>query len=182
MPKAEMARTRTSAAGISSNPGFTLIELVVVIALLAMAALLVFPRLPDTGTAALKGSARSIASTIRYLFDRGAETGRPYRLRFTIGSSEARVAEIRPDGVEIEPSDPFLSRRIIADGVTVTDLQTPRAGKTTAGEVALDFAPAGVAEPATIHLRGGDGGEMTVTVFPYGKRVTVVEGYRELAP
>lgn len=170
---------RTSATGISGNPGFTLIELVVALALLAMAVMLVFPRLPDTGGAALKRSARTVASTIRYLFDRVSETGTPYRLTFTVGSNRATVAEIRPDGSEAAPGDPFFSRRIIAEGVVVTDLQTPRSGKVTTGDMAIDVAPSGVAEPTMIHLKGVDGQEMTVTVFPYGKRVVVGEGRRE---
>lgn len=174
-----MGRTRISAAGTSSSSGFTLVELVVVVTLLAMAALLVFPRLPDTGGAALKGSARSVAATVRYLFDRVAETGRPHRLRFTVGTGEVRIAELRSDGMESAPTDPFLSRQVIADGVVVKDLQTPRLGKVSDGQVALDVGPAGIAEPATIHLLSIGGKEMTLEISPYARRVIVTEGYRE---
>jgi len=165
---------------VADSAGFTLIELVVVLAILAMTTLLVWPRLPDTRAAALKGSARALATTVRYVGDQVITTRLPHRLRITPGSGEIRVVTIPPGGTESRPSDTFFNRRILADGVTVVDVQIPRLGTVSTGEVLLDFGPAGLADIATIHLRESGGDQMTVTIFPFGSRVKVQEGYQEV--
>ncbi|MSM40192.1 MAG: prepilin-type N-terminal cleavage/methylation domain-containing protein [Geobacter sp.] len=159
--------------------GFTLIELVVVLAILALVTLLVIPRLPDSQGTALKGSARALATTLRYLQDQVATTRQLYRLRLTPGTGEIRVAVVSSDGTESDPRDPFFSGPILREGVTITDVQTPRLGTVSSGVVTMDIGPAGLAEVATIHLRGGNGGQMTVVALSYGGRVTVGEGYLE---
>jgi len=164
---------------LASAHGFTLIELVVVLALLALVTLLVVPRLPDSQTTTLKGSARSLASTLRYLQDQVATTRQLYRLRLAPGTGEIRVTVVSPNGTESAPQDSFFSGPILHEGVTITDVQTPRLGTVSSSEVTMDIGPAGLAEVATIHLRGGNGGQMTVVALSYGGRVTVGEGYLE---
>lgn len=164
---------------LASAHGFTLIELVVVLTLLALVTLLVVPRLPDSQGTTLKSSARTLASTLRYLQDQVATTRQLYRIRLTPGTGEIRVTVVSSGGTESQPSDPFFSGPILREGITIADVQTPRLGTVTSGEVTMDIGPAGLAEVATIHLRGGNGGQMTVVALSYGGRVTVGEGYLE---
>ena len=174
-----MARTLTSATGTFNRNGFTLIELVVVLVILAMVTLLVWPRLPDTRAAALKSSARNMATTIRYLEDQVIATRQPFRLRLSPGTGDVSVTLPQADGTENAPSDPLLSRHPLADGVTIADVQLPRLGTVSTGEVALDFSPAGLTDTVTLHLREAGGGQMTIIAFSYGGRVVVRDGYQE---
>jgi general secretion pathway protein H len=176
MPSSEAMRRKRWA----DSAGFTMIEMVVVLAILAMTTLLVWPRLPDSRAAALKGSARALATTVRYIGDQVTTTRLPHRLKITPGSGEIKVVTIPPGGTESKPGDTFFNRRILADGITVVDVQIPRLGTVTTGEILLDFGPAGLADIAAIHLRGADGEQMTVVIFPFGSRVKVQQGYQEV--
>ncbi len=57
---------------ISCEAGFTLIEIVVVMVIIGMVMMLVLPRLPSSDQENLKISARTLASTIRYMQERAA--------------------------------------------------------------------------------------------------------------
>jgi general secretion pathway protein H len=52
--------------------GYTLIEIAIVMAIIGMVMLLVVPRLPSSDQENLKISARTLASTLRYLQERAA--------------------------------------------------------------------------------------------------------------
>jgi general secretion pathway protein H len=162
--------------------GFTIIEMVVVLVILAMTALLVLPRLPDTSATRLKTSARTLATTMRYLRDQSAVTRMPHRFRFFPGEGKIALTILPPGGVEKLSEDPFLRKQLLADGITVVDIQLPSLGKISNGEVTVDLGPAGVAEVTTIHLRESGGKQMTVTAFPFGGQIKVEEGYREVSP
>ncbi|MBT0664032.1 type II secretion system GspH family protein [Geobacter pelophilus] len=164
-----------------SQGGFTLIEMVVVLVILAMTMLLVLPRLPDTSGAALKRSARTLASTMRYVRDQVTVTRLVHRLRFLPGEGKITITTLPPGGTETSSQDPFLNRQILVDGVTVSDIEIPRLGKVSSGELIIDIGPAGVADITLIHLKGAEGRQMTVTAFPYGGQVKVEEGYREIS-
>lgn len=159
--------------------GFTLIEMVVVLAILAMTALLVLPRLPDTREASLKSSARALATTIRYVRDQALLKRLPHRLRFTAGEGRIAVTTLPPGGTEAPANDPFLARRILADDITVSDVTTPRLGRVASGEISMDIGLRGIAEATIIHLREPGGKEMTVIAFPFGGQVKVQDGYQE---
>ena len=117
--------------------GFTLIELIVVLLILSMTAALVVPRLPATDSMELKSSARSLASMLRYLGERSVGSKNIYRLHLNISENSLRVTRKLANGDEIPPDDPLLSRKVLAAGIVIADLQTPRLGKVTEGEVLI---------------------------------------------
>jgi len=150
----------------------------VVLVIISLVMMLVIPRLPSSDASKLRSSARSLASTIRYLGE-NAVTGRiPYRMQFNISDATVVVARRTADGGEATPDDVFLNKRIIAEGITIESVQTPRLGIVKEGQVLLDFGPAGVGEFVSIHLQSG-AGKYTVTAFPGSGKVKVFEGYQE---
>jgi general secretion pathway protein H len=165
--------------GTADQDGFTLLELVVVIAILALVTLLVIPRLPAGDAASLRDSARAIATAMRFLTDRAATTRSIYQMRLDLTDSTATIARLNPDGTEASPDDALLARRLIADSVQLEDVVIPRLGKISEGEVLLRFSPAG-SEGAIIHLKGKNKGQYTVMAYPNGK-VTVAADYLEPA-
>ncbi len=159
--------------------GFTLIEMVVVLAILAMVALLVFPRLPSTGATDLRNSARNLAAMIRYVEDKAVTTKSAYRLRVNLSDTRLTVVKI-VDGEEGIDSDPFFSRQILSDGINVEDVTVPRLGKVATGEVSINFGPGGLEDFAVIHLKGNHDSHFTVTAYPQNGKVKVEEGYQEV--
>jgi prepilin-type N-terminal cleavage/methylation domain-containing protein len=165
-------------ASRSTNHGFTLIEMAVVIVIISMVAIIVLPLLPSTGAAELRNSARRLSTVVRYLGDRSVTTKTPYRMRLDL-SDNAVIIKKMVNGEETIPEDPFFSRNILDDGVSIEDVEIQRLGKLGESEVNVDFGFAGLGEFIVIHLKGRKEGHFTVTALPYGGRVEVLEGYQE---
>ena len=164
-----------------ASPGFTLIEMVVIIAILSMMVIIVLPFLPSTDSAKLRGSARRLSTVIRYLGDQSVTTKSPYRMQFDLTDNRLEIKKI-VNGEETAPDDPFFSRKILEDGVSIEDMETPRLGKTNEGIVNADFGVAGLGDFIVIHLKGAEGDHFTVTAFPSGGKVEAKEGYQEITP
>lgn len=163
------------------SDGFTLIELAVVVAILGMVALLVFPRLPSVDAARLRGSARSLAATLRYLEDRAVTTKTGYTLSLNLTEGAVTVMKRLPGGEQVPPDESPPAGRALAEGVSIEDVFTPRSGKRSTGEVSLEFGPGGLQEFAAIHLKSERGGQYTVMAYPASGKVRVFDGYREEA-
>lgn len=162
--------------------GFTLIEIAIVMAIIGMVMLLVIPRLPSSDQENLKISARTLASTLRYLQEKAATSRSGYYLTLAPGTESVKISEIGADGSAGEPSDPLLQKSPVKEGVIVADVRIPRLGKINDGQLRLDIGAAGVRDFVTIHLRSVDGQFRTVMAFPSGGKVKVYEGYLEDPP
>lgn len=162
--------------------GFTLIELVVVLAIIGMVLALVSPRLPSSEEENLKISARTLAATLRYLQERAATTRTTYYLCMEAGTDSVRVLQATADGGEKEPEDPLLQKRPVREGIRVMDLFIPRLGKLTDGQVRLEAGVGGLRDLVIIHLRSPGGSFWTVMAFPAGGKVKNLEGYQEELP
>lgn len=177
---AAFPRAPSSKPRACRSSGFTLLELLIVMLLLSLTAALVLPRLPAGNSAALKNSARSTAALLRYLGERSAGSKQVYRLRVNISENTLRVTRKLPSGDELPPDDPLLARTVLESGVTIADLQSPRLGTVTEGEVLLDFGAAGLSEFVTLHLHSPGGESFTVAGFPDNGKVKLLAGYQEL--
>ena len=161
--------------------GFTLIELMVVLVLLSITAALVVPRLPASESMELKSSARSLASLLRYMGERSIGSKQIYRLRLNISDNSIKVTRKLASGDEVPPEDPLLSRNVLAGGIVLADMESPRLGKVTEGEVLIDVGAAGLSEFLTIHLNSSRGESFTIVGYPNGGKVKILPGYQEMA-
>jgi general secretion pathway protein H len=161
--------------------GFTLIEIAVVLAIIGMILLLVLPRLPKSDSENLKISARTLASTLRYIQDRAATGRTTYFLKIEPGTGTVKVVEGAADGGEKEPADPLLQKRTVKDGIIVADVFIPRLGKIGDGQIKIECGAAGLRDFVSIHLRSADNSFWTVMAFPSSGKVKVYEGYQEEA-
>jgi general secretion pathway protein H len=164
----------------NSAAGFTLMELLVVIVVISVAAALVAPRLPGAEGAELQGSARALAATLRYLEERSVAGKLAYRLRINVAADTIRITRRLSSGDEVPPDDRLLTREILASRIAITDVSTPRLGKVSEGEVVIDFGGAGLTEFLTVHLANASGAAYTVGAFPNNGRVKTLAGYEEL--
>lgn len=161
--------------------GFTLIEIAVVLVIIGMVLTVVLPRLPSPEHEKLKGSARTLAATLRYMQDRAA-TGRTiYYLHLEPGTDSVKILEDGADGIEKEPNDPLLQKRPVKEGIVVADVIIPRLGKISDGKLRLAAGAGGLRDFAIIHLRSTDDRFWTVMAFPAGGKVKIYDGYKEEA-
>ncbi len=175
-----------SATGTSSSVnrryhpgGFTLLELVVVLALLALAAALVVPRLPSMQESRLRASARQLSAQLRYLDERAVAGKIPYRLRVNLDEQKIDVVRKNAIGEEVLPEDPFLLRSPLQEGIIVRDLRTERLGTISSGTVSISYGPGGLSESLLIHLAIPGGSNITVQALPVSGIVRIAEGYLE---
>jgi general secretion pathway protein H len=162
-----------------SSGGFTLIEIAVVVAIICMVMLLVIPRLPSSEKENLKISARTLASTLRYVQERANTSGKYYYINFEPGTEIAKVFEVGGDGAGKEPTDPILQRPSLKEGIQIADVVIPRLGKVKEGQLRLDVGMGGLRDFVTIHLGSAGGKFWTLMAFPAGGKVKVYEGYLE---
>lgn len=162
--------------------GYTLIEIAVVMAIIGMVMLLVVPRLPSSDQENLKISARTLASTLRYLQERAATSRTGYYLSLAPGTESVKILEVGGDGSANEPADPLLQKSPIKEGIIVADVRIPRLGKVSDGQMRIDVGAGGVRDFVTIHLRSEAGQFRTVMVFPSGGKIKEYEGYLEDPP
>jgi general secretion pathway protein H len=167
---------------LKGNSGFTLIEIAVVLAIIGMVMLLVLPRLPSSDQENVKISARTLASTLRYLQERAATSRTNYYLTLIPGTETVKIQEIGMDGSAQEPSDPLLQKSPVKEGISVADVRIPRLGKINDSQLRLEVGMGGIREFVTIHLRSAGGQFWTVMAFPSGGKVKVYEGYLEEPP
>lgn len=153
-----------------------------VLAIIGMVMLLVMPRLPSSDLENLKISARTLASTLRYLQERAATSRTGYYLTISPGTESVKIQEIGGDGSAKEPSDPLLQKSPVKEGITVADVRVPRLGKINDGQLRLEIGNGGLRDFVTIHLRSASGPFWTVMAFPSGGKVKVYEGYLEDPP
>jgi len=164
-----------------NRSGFTLIEIAVVLAIIGMVLMLVLPRLPSSDHENLKVSARTLASTLRYMQDRAATGRTTYYLRMEPGTDSVKVLESAADGGEKEPLDPLLQKRPVKEGIVVADVTIPRLGKVVDGTIRLEVGNGGLRDFVVIHLRSPEDKFWTVMAFPAGGKVKVYDGYQEEA-
>ncbi len=102
-----MARTQTSPAGSPSTAGFTLLELVIALAILSLILAVVIPFVSlGTGRAEIKASARAIASELRLARSEAISQARAQTLIFDLqrkrfGQDRDNLANRLPDDVEM---------------------------------------------------------------------------------
>lgn len=157
----------------SRTDGITLIELVVVLAIIAIAAAIIYPRISGLEEARLESDARKMASLIKYLSESAASRRLYYRVRFGLDEGRLEV-EVSRDGREFLRDQEFGSLAL-SSGVSIEDVATPE-GKTDAGEAEVVIPPGGGGSPFSVHLKAGEG-FMTVAFNPYTEKVAIEKGY-----
>jgi len=169
-------RAGTSTEGRGSCAGFTLIELIVVIAIVASVLLIAFPGMSVLESYGFRSDARRTAGLFRYLDDTATTEGHYYRVWFYPEEEILRV-ETSPDGEVFTPvKDPDLVGFSLGKSTEIEDIVISGLGKIAKGEAAVVFNPSAGADPFSLHLRRGDE-ELTLRYNPYSGKVKIIKGH-----
>lgn len=156
--------------------GFTLLELLVVIAVIGIALALVYPRLPALGAAYLKTDAGRAAGLLVYLNEASAARRTNYRLKFDLEKETLTVDASKGAEEYAAVTEPGLGGIKFREGVDLEDIVVPGLGRVKAGEVSVVIAPSGSGEPFTLHLKSGKE-QMTILFNPYSGKALIEKGY-----
>ena len=166
--------------------GFTLLELLVVVSLLALTVTLVVPRFQDLTGERLRASTRMLAGSVRYVHAEAATTQQIYRIEIDLEESSfwvSRCVPSAPGQCEWAKDTASLSgKRILPDGVRFESVRTVRDElPRTTGVAHVHFLPRGYVEQAVILLEREHGDEaFTLLVLPIGGRVKILDGRHDL--
>ena len=166
----------TSRTGIwRGNRGFTLLELVVVLFLVALFATLAIPRLQVfVSHGDVNKAIRQIRGVVRYLTGMAASTRAHYRLNYDLGQGICWVSRQNEQGEFTEEKEMLTRPLHLPPGVSFKDVSTPR-GVQKEGTAYTEFSPAGWVEGTLIHLEGSY--VLTLKLLPLTGEVEVYEGY-----
>jgi prepilin-type N-terminal cleavage/methylation domain-containing protein len=157
---------------------FTLIELVMVMALILLTVAIAAPRLPDLGGLAFDRGVRRTALLVQQVRQRSLAKQRWYRLGYSFDDARFTASYYGPERAYVD--DEEIPSVDLPAPLRVQDIETAGAGKVLGGEAFLHFSPRGMVEPSAIHL--GDGKGNTATLLPefLAGGVETVPGYREM--
>jgi len=168
---------RTSRTGSSTEAGFTLIELAVVVLLIGLFSALVIPRLPSLAAGDGARATRRIAGTVKFLFNEAALSGREHRLIFDLDHGRLLARQLTPGGELVEVRG-LPAESSLPSGVKLLDVAVSGREKVASGSALTPILPAGWLPETVIHL-SSNGETTTVRLLAYTGTAEVYDGYRE---
>lgn len=182
----------------ASRPGFTLIELMVVITIIGIMTALMIPEMKGSfQDALLRSSGRDLINLFDLAYSRSVSLNQLRRVRLDEATGRYLVEkQVLENGLEnFVPVDdmpgnkggldPRIRVEFRPDGDASSDESSP-AGVATTGsrstEALISFYPDGTADAGEILLRDRDGFRLLLQINPVTARVHVVEMEREGTP
>ena len=144
-----------SRLSLCNSSGFTLIELIVVIALLGIVLFVAIPRiegnpfLDDT-----KESSRWLINKVRAIRESAVRDQKDYVLHIDLDTNRVWDTEVGIDEDAAEKA--ALSAHSLPDGFRIADVQYPRQEPQTNGQAEIKFYRSGVTDKALIHVQDSD--------------------------
>ncbi len=156
---------RMNKACSEKQPGFTLLELIVVVFIISLAMALIMPSFRDSGKNTLKTEAKHISSTLRYIYDEA------------VGKKQVYIFIVDFDNKSWGFKSEKESRNYrIKNDLEITDVVVPSLGKISTGEIVIKFGPLGPDEPIVLHLKKNTD-EYTVIFNHLNGRTKILEEY-----
>ena len=165
-------------ARLKQNAGFTLIELIVVIALMGLMLFFTLPRLGDNPFLDdTRQSSRWLIGKVQSLKESAIRDQKQYALHFDLDSG--RIWETNESMSPEDVEDAALnSSYFLPDELRILDIEYPQKGKIYTGRADIIFYKAGYTDKALVHMQEGDT-YLTFLIEPFLSSVQFYETYAE---
>ena len=155
--------------------GFTLIELIVVMALLGIMLMFSIPRfhealfVDDT-----QKSSWWIIGKVQSLKEMSIRNQKQYVLHIDLGTDRIWETDESMSAENLESA--ALSAYVLPGDIKILDVEFPSAGKITSGQADITFFKAGYTDKALIHMQEGNN-QFTFLIEPFLTKVKLLEKY-----
>lgn len=173
------ARVRRGVSWPAASPGFTLLELAVVIFIMGLMLTMAMPYLGGFRQAALRSQARRLAGRATYMFDEATGHKLVLRLIFDMDNNGYAAAQLDPYAVKpVFAPDNSLSGRpvMMPAAIRIRDVTIEGIGTVNRGVVATNFYPEGYVDATVVHLEDASGDVMTLELSPLTGQVAIISG------
>ena len=146
--------------------GFTLVELLVVILIIATFVTVVYPKFSDglLEPQRLRSSVSKIASVAEYAHERAISTHLTHQLNINIEHGTYEVSAHKADGqIVMESGDINLEGRL-PEGVYFIGVEYEDKKLYSGEPVSVEFNPQGWIEPVTIYVASSEGRKMGIVI------------------
>ncbi len=167
-----------SVTGCDGKRGFTLIELVLVLFIIALISSFTLPRLFNIGDERLKSSARKLAAFSNFLITESALKQSPIKLYYDLDKNRywAVVLIQKEDRIEEIPlSGGSKTEKELASGITFDEVAVRNIAKRNGGITFTTFTPWGYRDRTYIYLRS-DEKVFSVYLPSFGDKVKLYKG------
>ncbi len=174
-----MVRERRGGRLSSASPGFTLLELAVVIFIMGLMLSIAMPYLGGFRQAALKSQARRLAGRANYMFDEATGHKLVLRLIFDMDNNGYAAAKLDPYAVEpVFAPDTSVSQHpvMMPADIRIRDVTVEGVGTVNRGVVSTNFYPEGYVDATVVHLDDASGDVMTLEFSPLTGQVAIING------
>jgi prepilin-type N-terminal cleavage/methylation domain-containing protein len=167
--------------GMAANaaPGFTLLEIAVVIFIMGLVMTLAIPYLGGFHGAQLKSEARRLAGRASYLYDEASTQQVIYRLTFDLDHNGYYVTRLDPYAPEpkfLPYSGPWGAKVMLPPGLRLRDVSVAGIGTAKVGSMSCEFYPEGYVDATVIHLATVSGSVLTLSFNPLTGNVGIASG------
>lgn len=165
-----------SVKSYNDNNGFTLIELIVVIALISTMFMFSVPNL--LGRLDVDSSekfTRWIETNVRHLKVKAVKDQREYTLNINVSDN---IIWISDEGMDDEALENAKQKSLtLADDIRIIDVQYPETIEKADDKTVIVFHKEGYSDMAAIHLEDSDGDKMTYIIEPFLPDVKIFYEY-----
>ena len=158
-------------------PGFTLIELIVVISLIGLMLFFSLPRLQNNPFLDdSKKSARWLIGKIQALKESAIRDQKQYALHIDLDSG--RIWETNESMSPEDQENAALNSYALPADVRIMDVEYPAKEKITSGQTEITFYKAGYTDKAFVHMQEGET-YLSFLIEPFLSNVQVIEKYTD---
>jgi prepilin-type N-terminal cleavage/methylation domain-containing protein len=169
---------RRNAHASATQRGYTLIELIVVIALISIMLAVVVPRLDGSLFADdSKVATRWLLINIPALKTKAVRDQTVLALRFSLSEGKAWV--VGPETSEEAAEKYEAAAYSFPEGIKILDIDYPDRERVSSGEADIFFYPKGYSDWAIIHMEDSDGNRYSFLVEPFLPQIKRLDEYLE---
>jgi prepilin-type N-terminal cleavage/methylation domain-containing protein len=164
--------------GFSGLAGYTLIELVVVIALISIMFFFAMPRFRDTVfTDQIRKTSRWIITQTRHLRQQSIRDKKDYILHVDMDADKLWIStpDMEAEALERAEDEAFQ----VSEDVEIMDVEFPGRGKISSGQVEIYFYAKGYSDKALVHMQQDNDRQVSLLIEPFLPQTKYIEDYSD---